>query len=115
MSGNYESHRSLIDPSMKRRLDELMKTANQYKTKACGMHGMMGLIGPTSVDIEEQRNRRRRMPRKPPIPKSGATVTTRNGSGSRSRSFKRRAAGRVPLSAEPTNKLVHSNSMKTCT
>lgn len=70
---------------MKSRLDELMRTANRYKTKACGMHGMMGLIGPTSVDIEEQRNRRRRMARKPPVPKKSILNNIKSRSGSRSR------------------------------
>jgi len=51
----YESHRSLIDPAIKQRLGQLVKDAKHYKTKACGMHAMLGLQGPTNTDIELQR------------------------------------------------------------
>jgi hypothetical protein len=64
----YESHRSLIDPEMRRRLGQLVKDAQHYKTKACGMHSLLGLTGPSNTDIELQRIQRRRMVRKPPIP-----------------------------------------------
>lgn len=52
----YESHRSLIDPAMKQRLDQLIRTTNQYKTKACGMHSMIGLVGLSNAEIAEQRD-----------------------------------------------------------
>lgn len=53
---------------MKRRLSELMRTARQYKTKACGMHNMIGLNRPSSMGVESQRLQRKRMKRKPPVP-----------------------------------------------
>jgi len=64
----YESHKSLIDPAIKLRLGQLVKDARQYKTKACGMHSILGLQGPNSPDIELQRIQRRRMVKKPPVP-----------------------------------------------
>lgn len=48
----YESHRSLIDPRMKQRLNELVQTAKKYKTKACGMQKLIGLQAPASFEIE---------------------------------------------------------------
>lgn len=79
MQDPYSSHRSLIDPAMKQRLNELVQTAKKYKTKACGMQKLIGLQAPSSYENEMMRLNRRTMKRKPPVPTSG-----RGRSGSRS-------------------------------
>ena len=74
----------VVSPFVKERLDGLVSTANQYRTKACGMMNQVDRsIHPrtkakskkapgssvTQDDINTQRNNRRRAHRKPPVPK----------------------------------------------
>lgn len=69
---------------MKQRLGQLVKDAQLYKTKACGMNGMLGLTAPSQADNVMRRMEKRRMVRKPPIPqlnKSKTRQMTQSSSG----------------------------------